>query len=63
MSIKKLIDLANGDIPVKPMNLGQIKEWQIRMEQFDQECTQRQRNRIPTQEQLNKVIDWGIRNG
>ncbi|QBJ02931.1 hypothetical protein MZD04_gp417 [Pseudomonas phage Psa21] len=61
MSLKKLIDLANGNIKPIQLTPKQIKEWQARIKQFDIECAERARNRIPTQEQMNKVIDYGIR--
>lgn len=65
MSLKALIDLANGNYPpVPPEELERrLAESRKRMAQFDKECEERMRNRIPTQESLNRVIDWGIRHG
>lgn len=65
MTLKALIDLANGNFPpVPPEELERrYAEARERMAEFDKACEQRARDRIPTQELLNKAIDWGIRNG
>lgn len=65
MTLKALIDLANGNYPsIPPEELERrFAESRKRMDEFDKECEQRARDRIPTQELLNKAIDWGIRHG
>uniref|UniRef100_A0AB39CCQ0 Uncharacterized protein n=1 Tax=Pseudomonas phage RVTF4 TaxID=3236931 RepID=A0AB39CCQ0_9VIRU len=64
MSLKALIDLANNMLPNQtPEERAQrIEESRKRVAEFDMECAERHRQRIPTQEQLNRVIDYGIRN-
>ncbi len=62
MSIAKLIELHRSGWEPPPMTPEQIKEMRERLAQFDRECEERHRQRIPTQEQLNRVIDYGIRN-
>lgn len=65
MTLKALIDLANGNYPpVPPEELEKrFAEARERLAKFDKECEERMRNRIPTQECLNRVIDWGARYG
>lgn len=38
------------------------KEWRERMRVMDEEIAERHRQRIPTAEQMNRFIDYGVRN-
>ena len=64
MSIAKLIALSKTPIdyndPVIQKRFAGVRK---RMAEFDKELEQRVRDRIPTREQLNKVVDWGVRHG
>lgn len=62
MTIKKLIELSRSGWTPPPMTPEQIEAQRLRIKKFDEECAERHRQRIPTQEQLNRVIDYGIRN-
>jgi hypothetical protein len=60
MSLATLIALSRNALePLTDEQKERLKEARIRMEQFDKECEQRVRDKIPTQEQLNKVVNWG----
>jgi hypothetical protein len=60
MSLASLIELSRKSLePLTDEQKERLKEARIRMEQFDNECEQRVRDKIPTQEQLNKVVNWG----
>lgn len=64
MSIAKLIALSKTPLDYNdPAVQQRFAEMRERMEVFDKELEQRVRDRIPTQEQLNRVIDYGIRHG
>lgn len=60
MSIAKLIALSKGIIdhndPEVKARFAVVRQ---RMEQYDKELEARVRAKIPTQEQLNKVVNWG----
>lgn len=64
MSIAKLIALSKAPLdyndPAVQKRFAAVRE---RLAEFDKELEQRVRNRIPTREQLNKVVDWGVRYG
>ncbi len=64
MSIAKLIALSKAPIDYNdPVIQKRFADARKRMAEFDKEIEQRVRDRIPTQEQLNKVVDWGVRHG
>ena len=64
MSIAKLIALSKAPIDYSdPAIQKRFADVCKRMAEFDKELEQRIRDRIPTQEQLNKVVDWGTRYG
>lgn len=60
MSIAKLIALSKGMLePLTDEQKERFKEARIRMAEFDKKIEEECRRRIPTQEQLNKVVNWG----
>lgn len=59
MSLKKLIDLANSQNTPRKLTPQEEKEWRERIRVMDEEIAERHRQRIPTQEQLNRAIDYG----
>lgn len=60
MSLRALIGLSKKCLePLTPEQEVRLVEARKRMEEFDKELEERVRNRIPTQEQLNKVVNWG----
>lgn len=60
MSLRALIALSKNMLePLTPEQEVRLAEARKRMEEFDREIEERVRNRIPTQEQLNKVVNWG----
>ncbi len=64
MSIAKLMALSKVPIDYNdPVIQKKFADVRKRMAEFDKELEQRSRDRIPTQGQLNKVVDWGVRYG
>lgn len=60
MSLQALIQLSKDVLkPLTPEQEVRLAEARKRMREYDEELEQRVRNRIPTQEQLNKVVNWG----
>lgn len=60
MSLQALIQLSKDVLkPLTPDQEVRLAEARKRMREYDEELEQRVRNRIPTQEQLNKVVNWG----
>lgn len=62
MSLKKLIDLANSQNAPRKLTPEEEKELRERMRVMDEEIAERHRQRIPTAEQMNRFIDYGVRN-
>lgn len=64
MSIAKLIALSQTPIDYNdPGVKARFAEVRRRMEQYDKELEARVRAKIPTKEQLNKVVNWGTLHG
>lgn len=64
MSLAALIALSKNMLePLTDEQKERFKEARIRMAEFDKKIEEECRRRIPTQEQLNKVVDWGTRYG
>lgn len=60
MSLQKILELAKGlDKPLTKEQKVRLKEASKRMEEYDKKIEEECRRRIPTQEQLNKVVNWG----
>jgi hypothetical protein len=60
MSLAKLIALSKTTIDMNdPEVIARFKAIRKKMEEFDKEIEERVRQRIPTQEQLQKVVNWG----
>lgn len=64
MSLQALLELSKKMLePLTPEQEVRLAEARQRMQEYDKELEQRVRDRIPTREQLNRVIDYGIRHG
>lgn len=60
MSIAKLIALSKAPIDYNdPVIQKRFAAVRTRMALYDKELEQRIRDKIPTQEQLRKVVNWG----
>jgi hypothetical protein len=60
MSIATLIALSKKALePLTKEQKERLKEARVRMAEFDKRIEEEARRRIPTQEQLNKVVNWG----
>jgi hypothetical protein len=60
MSLAKLIALSRNALePLTEEQKERLKEARIKMAAYDKQIEEEARRRIPTQEQLNKVVNWG----
>jgi hypothetical protein len=64
MSIAALIKLSQQpEFLLSPEELERKQaDFSARMVEYNKAATQRARNRVVSQEQLNKVCDWHLRN-
>lgn len=60
MNLATLIALSKAPIDMNdPDVIARFAKARKRMEEFDKRIEEETRRRIPTQEQLNKVVNWG----
>ncbi|MNC06624.1 hypothetical protein D3C87_1372020 [compost metagenome] len=60
MNLATLIALSKAPIDMNdPDVIARFAKARKRMAEFDKRIEEETRRRIPTQEQLNKVVNWG----